>query len=367
MIASMTDTLAPSTGTAGEAFAGRMLGVLNDACLALMTSIGHRTGLFDAMADNPPATSAEIAARSGLNERYVREWLGAMTVGAVIDYDASSGRYHLPAEHAASLTRAAGPENLAGMMQFVGLLGGVESQVSECFRVGGGVPYSAFHEFHRLMAEDSAAVQDAALVDTIVPLVRGLTDQLRAGIDVADVGCGSGHAMNLLAQAFPASRFVGYDFAEEAIAAGRREAAAAGLENVRFEVRDVALLDETAAFDLITAFDAIHDQAKPAVVLANIADALRPDGTFLMVDIRASSNLEDNVEHPLATFLYTASTMHCMTVSLALDGDGLGTVWGEQLATEMLTAAGFASVEIAHVEADIANSYYIARKSDRRV
>ena len=134
-----------------------------------------------------------------------------------------------------------------------------------------------------------------------------------------------------------------------------------GLKNARFEVRDVASLDETATYDLITAFDAIHDQAKPAVVMANIANALKPGGVFLMVDIRASSRLEDNVEHPLATFLYTASTMHCMTVSLALGGDGLGTVWGEQLATEMLTAAGFGSVEIAHVEADIANSYYIAR------
>ena len=132
---------------------------------------------------------------------------------------------------------------------------------------------------------------------------------------------------------------------------------------MHFEVRDVAALDETAAFDLITAFDAIHDQAKPAVVLAGIASALRPDGVFLMVDIRASSNVEDNVDHPLGTFLYTASTMHCMTVSLALDGDGLGTVWGEQMATEMLTTAGFESVEIAHIEADITNSYYIARPS----
>jgi SAM-dependent methyltransferase len=193
--------------------------------------------------------------------------------------------------------------------------------------------------------------------------VVGLTERLTAGIEVADIGCGSGHALNLLAEAFPASEFVGFDFSEEAIAAGRREAESAGLGNVRFEVRDVAALDETAAFDLVTAFDAIHDQAKPAVVLAGIASALRPDGVFLMVDIRASSNVEDNVDHPLGTFFCTASTMHCTTVSLALAGDGLGTVWGEQLATEMLTTAGFESVELAHIEADIGNSYYIARLS----
>jgi SAM-dependent methyltransferase len=349
--------------TATEQFAERMLGVLNDACLAVMASLGHRTGLFDAMAGQPPATSAEVAARARLQERYVREWLGAMTVGGVVSYDPETRCYQLPDAHAASLTRSAGPENLAGTMQFVSLLAGVEAEVSECFRVGGGVPYSAYGEFHRLMAEDSAAVHDAALVEAIIPLVPGLTERLTDGIDVADIGCGSGHAVNLLAAAFPASRFAGYDFAEEAIAAGRREAMSLGLTNVRFEVRDVASIDDTEAYDLITAFDAIHDQAKPAAVLAGIARALRSDGVFLMVDIRASSNLEENVEHPLGTFLYTASTMHCMTVSLALDGDGLGTAWGEQLAIEMLTAAGFGSVDISHVEADISNSYYVARKS----
>ena len=186
----MTDTDLIDTAAA-EQFAGRMLGVLNDACLAVMTSVGHRTGLFDAMAGLPPATSADIAAAAGLQERYVREWLGAMTVAGVVVYDATTGSYLLPAEHAAALTRAAGPENLAAMMQFVGLLAGVETEVSECFRVGGGVPYSEYHEFHRLMAEDSAAVHDAALVDAIVPLVPGLTERLRDGIDVADIGCGA--------------------------------------------------------------------------------------------------------------------------------------------------------------------------------
>ena len=211
-----------------EQFAERMMGVLNDASLALMLSVGHRTGLLDTMADAPPGTSAEIATAAGLQERYVREWLGAMTVGGVVTFDPTTGCYELPAAHAASLTRAAGPGNLAGTMQFVSLLAGVESDITECFREGGGVPYSAYHEFHRLMAEDSAAVNDAALLDTIVPLVPGLTERLTAGIDVADVGCGSGHALNLLATAFPASRFVGFDFSEEAIAAGRREAESAG-------------------------------------------------------------------------------------------------------------------------------------------
>jgi 2-polyprenyl-3-methyl-5-hydroxy-6-metoxy-1,4-benzoquinol methylase len=131
---------------------------------------------------------------------------------------------------------------------------------------------------------------------------------------------------------------------------------------VEHEVRDVTALALEERFDLITAFDAIHDQAHPAQVLAGIARALRPGGTFLMVDIRASSNLEDNLEHPLATMLYTTSTMHCMTVSLAQGGAGLGTVWGEQLARQMLAEAGFGSVEVKSVEGDIFNSYFVATK-----
>jgi SAM-dependent methyltransferase len=245
-------------------------------------------------------------------------------------------------------------------------LAAVEAPLIACFRDGGGVPYSEYGRFHRLMAEDSATVHDAALLDVIVPLAPGLADRLRDGVDVADIGCGSGHAINLLAMAYPASRFTGYDFSEEAIGAARSEAQQMGLRNATFELRDVSDLGEHDRFDVVTAFDAVHDQAHPAEVLAGIADALRDDGIFLMVDVRASSNLEDNLDHPLGTFLYSVSTMHCMTVSLALDGDGLGTVWGEQKAQRMLADAGFGSVETAHVEADILNTYYLARKAPNR-
>lgn len=358
----MTTTTSVFDESRAEEFGGRMVQVLNGACIALMTSIGHQLGLFDTMAALPPSTSLEVALAANLQERYVREWLGAMTTGGIVEYDPSAGTYVLPAEHAASLTRAAGPGNLAVAMQFIPLLADVESSVVECFRNGGGVPYSEFHDFHRLMAEDSATVHDAALIDSIIPLVPGLPERLRSGIDVADVGCGSGHAINLLADAFPSSRFVGYDFSDDGIAAARREAESLGLSNATFEVRDVAHLDEVDRFDLITAFDAIHDQARPALVLAAIANALRPDGVFLMVDIQASSKLEENLDHPVGPFLYTASTMHCMTVSLALGGDGLGTVWGEQQAQRMLAEAGFTHVDITPVDEDVFNTYYVARK-----
>jgi ubiquinone/menaquinone biosynthesis C-methylase UbiE len=345
-----------------EAFAGQMVGILNGSILALMTSIGHRTGLFDKMATLPPSTSQQIADATGLNERYVREWLGALVTGRIIEYDPAGKTYRLPPEHAASITRAAGPNNLAAFLQFTALMGNVEDQIVECFRKGGGVPYSEYPKFQELMAEESAQVMDATLVDVTLPLVPGLVEKLKAGIDVADVGCGSGHAINLMAKAFRNSRFTGYDFSEEGIATGRREAAELGLTNAIFEVQDAATLDQREAFDLITVFDAIHDQAQPRKVLANISRALKPDGIFLCVDIQASSNLEENMEHPLAPMLYGVSTMHCMTVSLALNGEGLGTVWGEQKARELLTEAGFNKIDIEHVEGDIFNSYYICRK-----
>ena len=195
-----------------EAFGGRMMAILNGGTLSLMLSIGHRTGLLDTMSGLRPSTSEEIAQAAGLNERYVREWLGAMT-------------YVLPAEHAAMLTRAAGTNNMASLAQFISLFGDVESDVVEAFRQGGGVPYSRFPRFQNLMAEQSAAVFDATLLESTLPLVTGLSERLRDGIDVADVGCGSGHAIVLMAEAFQKSRFTGFDFSDEGLAAGRAEAA----------------------------------------------------------------------------------------------------------------------------------------------
>jgi len=209
------------------------------------------------------------------------------------------------------------------------------------------------------MTKDSI---DATLLDGTLNLVPGLREKLERGIDVADIGCGSGYALNVLARAFPNSRLHGFDFSDEAIAAARAQADDWGLENVTFEVRDVTDLGLTDAFDLITTFDAVHDQAAPARVLRGIADALRPDGVYLCVDIAASSHLEDNLEHPLGPTIYTISTMHCMTVSLALDGAGLGAAWGEQTALAMLGDAGFADVTTERVEGDVLNVYYVARK-----
>lgn len=349
-----------------EAFAAKMLGILNSGALALMTSIGHRTRLFDTMAQLPPSTSTQIARAAGLHERYVREWLGAMVVGRIVEYEPTADTYYLPPEHAALLTRAATPNNLAAQMQFIPLLGAVEDGISRSFRYGGGVSYAAYPRFQQVMAEESSQTVGTALINTILPLVPGLVDSLLRGIRVLDIGCGRGHALNIMARAFPESHFVGYDFSEEGVIAGRTEAKERGLTNIEFAVKDVATLNEPHHYDLITAFDAIHDQAKPREVLKRVALALRPEGTFLMQDIAASSHVHKNLEHPLAPFLYTISCMHCMTVSLALNGEGLGTVWGEEKARQLLEEAGFSCIAVHRLPHDMLNNYYIATKEVTR-
>lgn len=360
----MTTTTAPELDQArAEAFAERTLGILTDGCVALMGSLGHQLGLFDTLAELAPSTSAEVAEASGLHERYVREWLGAMVTAGIVDHDPTTRRYHLPPEHAASLTRAAGDDNLARLLQFVPLLAGVHDPVADCFRHGGGVGYEHFAAFQAVMADTNDGLVDALLVDQIVPLAPGLETALAAGTTVADIGCGRGHAAIVLARAFPDSTVVGYDIDEDAIAHARGRARDLGVTNVRFEVRDVADLHGAGPFGLVLALDAVHDQAQPATVLEGVARALAPDGTFLMVDIAASSDVSDNVDLPWAPFLYTVSTLHCMTVSLAQDGAGLGTAWGRQLATQMLGEAGFGSVDVHALEEDPFDLVYVARRT----
>ena len=239
-----------------EGFAERIVGTIDAASTAILLSIGHQTRLFDTLAQLPAATSTQIADAAGLNERYVREWLGGVVAGRIVDYDPAAQTYSLPRHRAAVLTRAAGPDNLARVAQFIPLLGEVEQKVIGRFHHGGGLSYSEYPRFHTLMAEQSGEVFDAALVDVILPMVDGLPARLRAGVDVADFGCGSGHAVNVMARAFPASRFVGIDFSAEGSTAGAAEARRLGLTNATFDAADVAGYDATEAFDVITAFDA---------------------------------------------------------------------------------------------------------------
>lgn len=345
-----------------ENFANSLIDILNSGAIALAMSIGHRTALFDAMENLPPSTSEQIAQIAGLNERYVREWLGTMVTGGFIEYQQDKKTYYLPAEHAAFLTRSAASDNFATFAQYIAQLGSVEDQIVQCFYRGGGVPYSAFKRFHQIMAEDSGQTIVAHLTDSVLPLIPGLVDALSQGINVLDVGCGSGKAIIQMARSFPSSQFTGYDFSPEAIANAQTEANEYELNNVQFVVKDAATIDEVKKYALITTFDAIHDQAKPDVVLKNIYQALNATGFYLMQDIRAKTDVGDNLAHPFAPLLYTISCMHCMTVSLAEGGMGLGTMWGEEKTLEMLQEAGFKSVEIKQLEHDPMNNFYIMQK-----
>jgi SAM-dependent methyltransferase len=356
-----------NTGQVDE-FADHLIGVVNSAMLALMISVGFRTGLFDAMEPLGPSSSAEIAAAARLEERYVREWLAAVSTGGVVVHDPVNMTFVLPPERAAALKRVVGgpgSNRIAALAQHVGVLAKLEDAVVDCFRKGGGVPYdalwSAWGDRVGPVEAMPGLLEDAALLEGALPLVPRIVERLQRGIEVADVGCGDGRQLNVMAQRFPASRFVGFDyFAGESMEAGRVQARLNGLTNVRFEKKDASALDGSEMFDFITTFDSVHDQAHPDLVLRGIAKSLRPGGVYLCVDTSGSSTLADNLGDPLGTFKYTWSVMHCMTVSLAYGGMGLGTVWGEQLARRMMTEAGFSSVETVHLPGDLINCYHIA-------
>ncbi|SDN77965.1 methyltransferase domain-containing protein [Geodermatophilus sp. DSM 45219] len=342
------------------AFGEQLVGAYVGGMVTMMVDLASRTGLLDALAGGP-GTSAEVAARAGLAERYVRECLGALVTAGVVAYDPATRQYTLPAEHAVLLT-GPGSVNMAPISRFIALLGVHVPAVADAFRTGGGVPYEAYRPgFTEVMDGLSRGLMDGQLLDGILPLTGELPARLADGVRVAEVGCGTGHALNLMARAYPRSSFTGYDLAEDAIGLARAEAADWGLTNVSFEVLDVARLPGEPPCTAVFAFDAIHDQADPAGVLARVRAALEPGGWFVMMDIKAASALEDNVGNPLAPWLYAISTLHCMTVSLAQGGAGLGTVWGEQLARQMLDEAGFVDVSVHDVPDDPFDSVYVAR------
>ncbi|MGI9553484.1 MAG: class I SAM-dependent methyltransferase [Thermodesulfobacteriota bacterium] len=345
-----------------DQFAEKLVTILNYGAVNLMISVGYRTGLFDVMSELPPSTSHEIAEESGLDERYVREWLATMFTGEIIEYNEENKSFSLPKEHAAWLTRKATPNNIAVTAQWLPVLAGVEDKIVECFKNGGGVHYEHYNRFNEVMADESYQTVIVPLFDELLPLVPGLTEKLNKGIEVLDLGCGSGKALKAMAKEFPNSNFTGYDFLSEVTERALNKAKEMEIGNIHFEAKDAAKVDDNKKFDLITTFDAIHDQADPGKVLSNIFNALKDDGVYFMQDIAGSSYLHHNAQHPLAPLLYATSAMHCMTVSLAQGGEGLGAMWGKELACDMLKEAGFTQVEVKELPHDPINYYYIVKK-----
>lgn len=346
-----------------EAFAERMAETVTAGAVTLMVSLGHKTGLFDTMAALPPSSAAEVAEAASLSERYVREWLAAMVTGGIVRYDLRGKTYSLPPEHAACLTRGAPLGNLGIAANSIPVVAAAHDRIAECFETGEGTHYRDYPCFHQMMAEDSAQTVVDQLFDSILPLDPALPARLEAGIDVLDAGCGSGRALIAMAKRYPRSRFTGYDLSAEAVAAARQAVKASGLTNLQVEERDLSDFDVEACYDLITTFDAVHDQKDPQGLLNALYRALRPGGVYIMQDIGGSAHLENNLEFPMAAYLYSVSCLHCMPVSLGQGGAGLGTMWGWETALEMLTTAGFAGPNRSQFDHDPLNVWFVSRKA----
>jgi SAM-dependent methyltransferase len=356
-----------------DAFARKLTDILNYGALNLAMGLGYRLGLFDVMdALEEPAGCEEIAARADLSERYVREWLGVMVCGGVVNLVQADGGqecFQLPREHGDLVARRAGSENLGVYTQEIPLLTRCAmNEVLEGFRTGQGVGYDKYPRFQQFMGQLADAKHRDVLVDTFLPSVDGgrLVRQMEAGIRVCDLGCAEGVALMLMAETFPRSTFVGLDISEEALGPARTAVDRKGLANAVFLQQDAAALNENSrlagTFDYVTAFDAIHDQTRPLEALRGVHALLKPGGAFSMVDIAAGSRLTDNLEHPMGAFLYTVSLMHCMPVGLVDGGTGLGMMWGRERAAAMLKEAGFEAVVVAEIPQDAFNLHYFCRK-----
>jgi SAM-dependent methyltransferase len=327
-----------------EEFVGRIVADMSAGIVTTLSSIGARVGLWQALADGA-CTSQELAARTGTVERYVREWCAAMASAAYITYDPASERFELPLEHALVLADDASPAYLGGTVQVVRGMSEAADGVEAAFRYGGGVSIDQYGEHFWAGLDGSTGTSfDHLLVQQWVPAVDGLEERLRRGALVADVGCGTGRALIRLAQAFPQSRFHGYDVAPEAVARARKAVAEAGVAD-RVEIR---LLDAgnglPERYDVICTFDVIHDARDPRSVLTAVREALRPDGVYVCLEIASEERLEDNAG-PLAALKYGFSVLYCMTSSLAHGGAGLGTCGvPEARLRELCLDTGFTSV-----------------------
>jgi SAM-dependent methyltransferase len=356
-----------------ESFSERMIKILNYGALNLALAIGYRTGLLDAMdLLEIPQTAESISEKTGLNLRYIEEWLGVMVTGEIVELSRTpdgENLYYLPQHCGDFITRRAGNANLGVYTQEIPLLtGSAMEAVIRGFKTGAGVTYDNYPKFQEFMSQLADAKHVQVLVDRFLPTVDDgrLVGRLQAGIRVCDLGCAEGVALILMAKAFPRSRFVGIDISNDAIAIAQRETRRQQISNLDFIVLDAAFLPDslelTESFDYVTAFDAIHDQTRPLDVLRGIYHILVPDGLFSMVDIAARSDLADNLDHSMAPFLYTVSLMHCMPVGLVDGGTGLGMMWGREKALEMLKEAGFKKVQVLEMPDDPFNFHFFCCK-----
>ena len=341
-----------------EEFVGKALGDMGGLTTTLLAGIGDKLGLFRDLAENGPATSEELARRAGINERYGREWLSAMSAAGYLSYAPDTGRFWIPPEHVPVLAQEKGPVFFGGFYDMLAGAIQVIEPLTEAFKAGGGVDQAAYPQrVYDGMDRATASWHENHLLQEWIPAVPDVVAALEKGIDVADVGCGRGRALVKLAAAYPNSRFVGFDIFQPNVDAANAMVKEAGVgDRVRFEQRDVSK-GLPATYGLITTFDVIHDAADPRGLLKVIREALTPDGSYLCLDINCSDKLEENAG-PLGTLFYGMSVLYCMTTSLAQGGEGLGTAGlHEPKLQELAKEAGFSSCRKLPLENPFNNLY----------
>lgn len=328
-----------------RAFLGQAVNDVGTATLGALSFIGDRLDLFKAMAEAGPVTVEDLAERTGLNRRYLREWLNAMTTARYVIHEASDGTYVLPPEHAAVLADEKSPFFVGGFLEMIVPAVMQAPKLLKAFRNGKGVPQSAYPpEMFEAIERGSAPWYRHKLTQKWIPTMPDVKAKLEAGGSALDVGCGSGLAAIAIAKAFPKAKAFGYDNHPGSIARARANARAEGVaKRITFKVLDAKGM-RGAKFDFITTFDVVHDSADPVGLMKGIRRALAPDGTYLMLEMNCSPNVNENINF-IGKFLYTVSTLYCMTQSLAQDGEGIGAAMGEPKARELAAAAGFASFE----------------------
>ena len=321
-------------------FLGKAVGDLGAAISASLMLVGDRLGLYRELA-NQPATSAELASRTGTHERYIREWLGNQAAGGYVSYDAGSGRYELSAEQALCLADPSGPVDLPGAYDIVEDTFHTLDRTLKNFRSGAGMEWGEHHTclFHGTERFFRAGY-NAHLLGEWLPALEGVVEKLARSAKVADVGCGHGASTVLMAKAFPDSQFIGYDYHPESIRIANQRAKVAGVDNAHFEVADATGYSDRD-FDLIAFFDCLHDMGDPAGAARHARQALKADGHCLLVEPFAGDKVEDNL-NPVGRVYYGASSQICVPVSLARHGPALGAQAGEaRLRAIMVDEGGF--------------------------
>ena len=321
-----------------NAFLGKAVGDLGAAFSAVLVLLGDELGLYKALAKES-LTPAELAKRSGTNERYIREWLGNQAAGGYVDYDVASGQYRLNDEQAACLADPSGPVDLAGAYEIARALFHTYPRVRDNFLSGAGMEWGEHHPclFHGVERFFRGGYH-AHLLNAWLPALDGVVDKLKRGGKVADVGCGHGASTVLMAKAFPASHFVGYDYHAPSIDVARDRAREAGVSNASFEQADATGYNGRD-FDLIAFFDCLHDMADPDGAARHARTALKEDGTCMVVEPAAGDSTSDNL-NPVGRVYYAASSMICVPVSLARHGPALGAQAGEARLRKVIVDAG---------------------------